>query len=135
MKRLRELDSQIRKFYARRSPGELPVNRCLRALTEAEWREIVALIEEHEFPCFVMHAPYGFIFSVHEVGAVQGAVTPFLLAVEDSQFPFSSARRGFEGQAATLHALEPLIYGRRNVEILRWHGFDELQPDITSYTY
>ena len=103
-------------------------------ISEDEWKEIKRLARAHELPCVLHHAAYGFCLAVYEPGDVRGINPDHLVVINDHQFPFSSAARGFAGQGETLRRLRSLTHRERNHELLAWCGFKPLKP-IQSYVY
>lgn len=131
--RLLELDQKIRTFHPKRGrePGW---NEVLRSLTVEEWTMVARAIKEHELPCALEYQAYGFAFVVYEPGVETKIRPALLLYIEDQQFPFDSAKQGFDGQMETALRLEPLTHSERNKELLAWSGFEPL-GDPGSYVY
>jgi len=73
--------------------------------------------------------PYGFGLTIYSFGK------KLLIAISSKQFPFPSAKRGFDGQRETINRLSELTHSRQNIEILVALHLEPQNPDPQSYTY
>lgn len=119
---LRGLDGEVRRIIRDRTTSSHPK----RDLTSEEWARVQELIKEFELPCYFFPLAYGFSLVIFSHGEVQGENPPFLLEIQDSQFPIPSAKKGFAGQEETLELLSSITHTPRNAELLKWYGFRPL---------
>ncbi len=135
-RRLQQIDGLIRFYFPPRGRNDVGFNETRRSLTLGEWELVKGIILEHEFPCEVRGAMYGFSFSVRDrQDYLHGESGEVLLVIEHTQFPFPVTVDRVGGHVGTLRALEPLVYRARNHELLDWYGLPPLEPDITRYAY
>gem|GEM_PF-3993559 len=110
------------------------MKQCRKQLTQEQWDEIVSLVKKYEFPLELVHGAYGFALNIYDHSPMPEIKPDLLIQIEDMEFPFPSAKKGFAGQADTLRLLEPLTHSKRNTEILAWYRFRPLSP-VLSYEY
>lgn len=128
---LEQLDKEVRKVI---KGSRFTSSHPERNLMTEEWERVQQLIKEYELPCYLGPEPYGFSFVVFPHKEIKGQIPPFLVAIQDSQFPIPSATKGFDGQEETLRILSEFTHSPRNTELLEWYGFDPLDR-AESYSY
>lgn len=131
---IKGIDQQIRKYVDKPHGGGSPFWREVRHLSQEEWETIQRIVTEYELPCSLRHTAYGFDFLVYSHGMVEGENPQCILGIDNGQFPFKSAHKGFAGQEETLEVLSVLTHTPRNAELLRWYGFRALES-AESYAY
>jgi len=135
---LKKLDREIRKFHPPNQSilhsNQYGFNETLRDVTSEEWRMIKGIIEQYELPRQLTCGSYGFTFHVYAHGKTVNILNR-LIAIEDRQFPFPSAKKGFAGQEETLRKLKPIIRSRRNQRLLKQHGLEPPLWPIERYAY
>ncbi|MFA6405642.1 MAG: hypothetical protein WCW46_02765 [Candidatus Paceibacterota bacterium] len=134
---LKKMDSEIRRFCPFEMGSKTGWYRLTGNLTRPQWAKIKKIIEEHDLPCLLHPTCYGFMLVIHEnkKATIFSKKRPsMLLAVEDSQFPFLSAKKGFAGQMSTLNRLAPLTHSEKNKSLLKLQGFKALK-NLEHYEY
>lgn len=105
-----------------------------RPLTDEEWQKAQELIHEFELPCVLRLTGYGFDLVIYPHAEIKGQKPYEILSVDDSNFPFSSAKKGWDGQEETLQILSAITHTPRNTELLSWYGFEPLR-ELDHYIY
>ncbi|TSD02495.1 MAG: hypothetical protein Athens071424_17 [Parcubacteria group bacterium Athens0714_24] len=125
---LRRLDKEIRICH----PGtgkEMPCDEVLRDLSWEEWKTVEEIIKKHKLPCSLVSGPYGFSLIIYSFKK------DILLLIKNVQFPFLSAKRGFNGQLDTLHRISPLTHNQQNIDLLAALHFEPQNLNPLSYAY
>ena len=133
---LKKLNRKIRKPHPSEPwNGIAAFDETIRGLTSSEWAIVEEAVRQYELPCLIVSGLYGFALCIHANGGMPGIKPNALLIIEDGQFPFPSAQKGFSGQGETLHRLSPITHNQRNKELLARYGFEPLMYPPEQYAY